>query len=192
MFNNIGRKVKIMAAIFCLLGIVASVTLGFVLVSNEKTAEIGFLILFIGPFSSWLSSLALYAIGQSAENTDEMMKIVKEFIAQQGKSEITEKTEDNPQVNTPKRPDYDKDLDLITIDVIRNREIPFKYTSVLKNVISTLAQNRSATVIKSSIEAALDIIKDPREKKYLSLLVTLGEDEVKDIVKDLNKKINSI
>lgn len=190
MFNNIGRKVKIMAVIFCLLGIVASVTLAFVLISNEKTSWTGFLILFIGPFSSWLSSLALYAIGQSAENTDEMMRKVQEFIAQQGKSETTENTEVKSQENTLKLPNYDKDLELITIDVIRNREIPFKYTSVLKNVISTLAQNRSATVIKSSIEAALDIIKDPREKKYLSLLVTLGEDEVKDIVRDLNKKIN--
>ena len=118
------------------------------------------------------------------------MRKVQEFIAQQGKSETTENTEVKSQENTLKLPNYDKDLELITIDVIRNREIPFKYTSVLKNVISTLAQNRSATVIKSSIEAALDIIKDPREKKYLSLLVTLGEDEVKDIVRDLNKKIN--
>ena len=190
MYNNIGRKVKNMAIIFCLLGIAGSVMLGFVLALNEKTTETGILILLIGPFSSWLSSLALYAIGQSAENTDEMMKMVQEFIAQQEKSETIEKTEDKPQVNTHKLPDYDKDSELITIDVIRNREIPFKYTSVLKNVIATLAQNRSAAVIKSSIEAALDVIKDPREKKYLALLVTLDEVEVKDIVKDLNNKIN--
>lgn len=190
MYNNIGGKVKNMAVIFCLLGIAGSVMLGFMLASNEKTTATGILILLIGPFSSWLSSLALYAIGQSAENTDEMMKIVKEFIAQQGKSETTENSEDKLQVDSPKLPDYDKDLELITIDVIRNREIPFKYTSVLKNVIATLAQNRSAAVIKSSIEAALDVIKDPREKKYLALLVTLDEVEVKDIVKDLNNKIN--
>ena len=142
----------------------------------------------VGAFSAWLSSLALYAIGQSAENTDEIMRILREIAPQ--KRETTVKAEITSSVASTKTPNYEEDLELITIDAIRNREIPFKHTAVLKNVISTLQQNRSATVIKSSMEAALDIIKDPRERKYLALLVTLDENEIKDIVKDLHKKIN--
>ena len=71
MFDNVGSKVKVMATVFCIIGIIASVILGIVALVGGQ-GIVGLIIIALGAFSSWLSCLALYAIGHSAEAVDSM------------------------------------------------------------------------------------------------------------------------
>lgn len=85
MFDNIGSKVKTMAKIFCWLGIIGSIITGIALIINgtqyryqQGTVLYGVLVIIAGSFLSWLSSLGLYAIGESAENS----RICAEILAE--------------------------------------------------------------------------------------------------------------
>ena len=74
MFNNIdniGGKIKVVAAIQCWVGIIASVIVGMILMAQDKDLIlIGALITIIGSLSSWLSSFITYGFGQLVENSD--------------------------------------------------------------------------------------------------------------------------
>ena len=72
MFDNIGGKVKALATVLCIIGIVASIILGLMLLSMNIL--LGLIVAALGSFISWLSSLALYAIGHTAENTDMIVR----------------------------------------------------------------------------------------------------------------------
>ena len=73
MFNNVGRKVQVLAKVMCWLGIIASVIYGIVLIAAGSRANsgagllTGILTMAVGSLASWLSSLATYAIGEAAE-----------------------------------------------------------------------------------------------------------------------------
>ena len=68
MYTNIGQKVKGLACLQCLVGIVSSVIGGIILMSMDMVL-IGLLILAAGSIISWVSSWVTYAIGEIAENT---------------------------------------------------------------------------------------------------------------------------
>ena len=87
MFNNVGRKVQILAKIICWVGIVLSVIAGVGLIVAGNQANFyansynvfgerqaisggvlpGILTIVIGSLTSWLGSLTTYAIGEAAE-----------------------------------------------------------------------------------------------------------------------------
>ena len=87
MFNNVGRKVQILAKVVCWVGIILSVISGIMLIvaGNRVTVDLssygisnngvqpqggvlpGILTIIIGSLVSWLGSLATYAIGEAAE-----------------------------------------------------------------------------------------------------------------------------
>lgn len=68
MFNNVGKKLMGVASVFTALGIIASFIIGIVLCAEEEVLA-GFIVMAVGSFASWLSSLALYGFGQLIENT---------------------------------------------------------------------------------------------------------------------------
>ena len=72
MYNNVGSKVKILAKAVCLLGIIASVVYGLVLIApgTENNTVLGILIIPLGSLLFWLGSLPIYAIGEAAENAE--------------------------------------------------------------------------------------------------------------------------
>ncbi len=73
MFENIGRKIKTTASAACWLGIIASLFMGMIIMSlDEEAALLGFLIMGIGAFFSWISSFVLYGFGQLVENSDKL------------------------------------------------------------------------------------------------------------------------
>ena len=72
MFDHIGDKVKTMATVFCIIGIVASIIVGAAFILRGAFI-IGIIIAAVGAFISWLSCLALYAIGETAENTNRII-----------------------------------------------------------------------------------------------------------------------
>lgn len=68
MFNNIGKKLMGVASVFTTLGIIASIIIGIIFLAEEEVL-IGLIIIALGSFVSWLSSLALYGFGQLIDNT---------------------------------------------------------------------------------------------------------------------------
>ena len=78
MFNNIGGKIKAVAACFTWIGFIASI-LGGAYIILESELLLGLLVMLIGCFASWLSSLTLYGFGQLIENTDKLVARQKKF-----------------------------------------------------------------------------------------------------------------
>lgn len=71
MFNNSGEKLQVLAKVFFVLGVIASVIGGIILfVQSPQLPWLGFVIIVAGTFSSWVSSLVLHAIGEAAENSE--------------------------------------------------------------------------------------------------------------------------
>ena len=91
MFNNIGKKLKVVAVVFCWIGIVASVVFGIILI-DDYDEVVGAVTLVVGVLSSWIGSFALYGFGQLVENSDlqtermwkaqtDMEKLTSEFLS---------------------------------------------------------------------------------------------------------------
>lgn len=75
MFNNIGGKIKKLAEITCLLGILASIAGGIIILIAAPTRS-GIAILLaaiaaivLGSLASWISSFVLYGFGELVENS---------------------------------------------------------------------------------------------------------------------------
>lgn len=91
MFNNVGRKIKKVANVFCWIGIVGYIILAICLFitagSYYNTGDIvasGFVILFVGPALSWLVSLFIYGFGELIDKTNEInenINVVKHRLA---------------------------------------------------------------------------------------------------------------
>ena len=75
MFNNIGKKLKTLAKVLAILGIIGSVISGIVLISvSEKLIAIGLVIMILGSLVSWISSWAMYAIGDTNTKVSQIQK----------------------------------------------------------------------------------------------------------------------
>ena len=78
MFNNIGKKIKTLAAVICWIGIIFSI-IGFLvmLIYGAVEAEglfigLSFAVLVVGGFGSWIGSFFAYGFGQLIENSDKI------------------------------------------------------------------------------------------------------------------------
>lgn len=74
LYNNIGKKIKILAKVLAWIGIAASVIsgLGMIIVSSRAggaMALIGILTMVLGSLLSWVSSFVLYGFGEIVENS---------------------------------------------------------------------------------------------------------------------------
>lgn len=65
MFNNIGGKIKTLAQIGCILGIIASVIFGIVCIAT--VGVIGILVLITCPLLFWIGSFTTYGLGELIE-----------------------------------------------------------------------------------------------------------------------------
>ena len=79
MFNNIGGKIKTVAATVAWIGIILSCLGGFILIVqgldyDEELILYGLLAAGLGSLFSWLGSLTLYGLGQLIENSDELVR----------------------------------------------------------------------------------------------------------------------
>ena len=77
MFDNIGGKMKGLAVIICCIGIAASVIFGLSLMSNDVPLA-GVIVIVAGSLSSWIGSFALYGFGQLVENSDTMVRLLRQ------------------------------------------------------------------------------------------------------------------
>ena len=78
MFNNIGKKIKTLAAVICWIGIIFSI-IGFLVMLIYGAVEeeglfigLSFAVLVVGGFGSWIGSFFTYGFGQLIENSDKI------------------------------------------------------------------------------------------------------------------------
>ena len=76
MFDNVGGKLKTVAKVEMIIGIVVSVILGFTFFSGGRVFA-GLLIVIVGVLSSWLGSLVIYGIGQAVENSEMILYSIR-------------------------------------------------------------------------------------------------------------------
>ena len=73
MFNNIGEKIKTLAEVTCVLGMIASACGAIVLWTQNDpytpTIFLGVLVLGLGCLGSWIGSFFTYGFGELIENT---------------------------------------------------------------------------------------------------------------------------
>lgn len=76
MFSNIGKKLKIVAIGFCVLGFIASFTYGiFVMASGANNKFLlGAAVIILGLLGSWICSLLIYAFGEIYLNLKKISK----------------------------------------------------------------------------------------------------------------------
>ncbi len=71
MFNNVGSKCQNLATAVCWIGIIASIIAGCVMLFSGAVLA-GLAEIALGCLFSWLGSLSLYAIGETAERVEIM------------------------------------------------------------------------------------------------------------------------
>ena len=74
MFDNIGRKLKIVATVLVVIGMTASLVLGVII---STYTLLGLFVIAFGCLGSWLSSLGMYGLGQLIENTNKLVVLQK-------------------------------------------------------------------------------------------------------------------
>ncbi len=80
MFNDIGGKIKGLAAVVCWFGIFGSIiaAIAFFVKANDTWSNeefytmLGFVFLFAGPLFSWISSLFIYGFGELIDKTKQI------------------------------------------------------------------------------------------------------------------------
>ena len=84
MFNNIGKKIKIVAIITFILGSIISIILGLSMIAiscqeyvqDDTAFPTGITILISGPIVSWLGSLTTYGLGYLIEVSEENNRLL--------------------------------------------------------------------------------------------------------------------
>lgn len=78
-FNNIASKIKGLAYISTILGIIISVICGLTMILSGEDALVftGIIIAILGCLLSWISSFILYGFGQLVENSDNLLALSK-------------------------------------------------------------------------------------------------------------------
>ena len=133
MFNNIGGKIKGLAASVTVIGIIASVIVGLVLMTADgDTVFLGILVAALGSFVSWLSSWLLYAFGQLVENSDTIVKLMR--------NEQVEPTSTSTEKSTSTEQPKNAQFDSIPADKILNGkcDMCMKHTEVAHVHIPTV------------------------------------------------------
>ena len=109
MFDNIGGKIKTLAVVVCVIGMIGSVIGGIVLwTQNSRYAPTilpGIIIMVAGCLGSWVGGFFTFGFGQLIESTEEnnayLRSISKTLSAQKGKTEDTAPQPVKPVVPAP-------------------------------------------------------------------------------------------
>ena len=72
MFDNIGEKLKKLAKVEAILGIIASIISGFSTIDKEMVL-VGVIIIVVGSVASWVGSWVTYGIGEAVENSEAIL-----------------------------------------------------------------------------------------------------------------------
>lgn len=124
MFENIGDKIKTLAKICCLIGIIGSVITGIILISSINVL-VGIAITIGGALLSWIGSFFVYGFGELIESNAEISTQNSEIIdllkKQQDKPESKQNnTAQNASLSAPKT---EKQTDFSNAESVKTQSI---------------------------------------------------------------------
>lgn len=138
MFKNIGDKIKTLAEVICILGIISSFVIGCILMAiNLDFFLKGILTIVLGSLASWIGSFVLYGFGQLVDDVNFLRfnaenKAIEEFERYIGKEQQENSNHTNNFfINTPQQNNYNTKT---TDDII---------AKMIANKINTLKQMRN-------------------------------------------------
>lgn len=78
MYKEIGKKIKGVATLMCVLGFMTSVVIGGVIIANgSEAAVLGLVVIVMGSALSWLSGFLLYGFGELIDTiSDRVMNML--------------------------------------------------------------------------------------------------------------------
>lgn len=83
MYSNIGGKIKTVAVLGCIIGIIASLIVGILMISQSSyynpTVVSGVIVIIAGSLVSWIGSFCLFGFGELIEKTDENNEILSKI-----------------------------------------------------------------------------------------------------------------
>lgn len=151
MFDNIGRKIKMLAKVSCWMGIIGSIIIAIVMIcaaiigysqgGGDSSGAVSLLIfgctmLFVGPLVSWISSFALYALGEIAENSATQAGLIRKWAEREGiveksaaKNEKIDDEEEKTLLMKCPGAYYDEVRELLTSNGIPKRIALLDFTS---------------------------------------------------------------
>lgn len=74
MYDNVGGKIKKLASVVAVIGIIASVIAGICIMAVSAIS--GLIVAAIGAFVSWISNIVLYAFGDLVENVGTIKRAI--------------------------------------------------------------------------------------------------------------------
>ena len=86
MFNNIGKKIKALAAIIAGIGMTFSIVY-FIVLIRENLLKVGANAVVLIAVLSWVCAFILYGFGQLVENSDKLVKMKETELAEKQKAE---------------------------------------------------------------------------------------------------------
>ncbi len=108
MFDNIGSKIKKLATILAVCGIVASIIDGVLILKlgNGTVGSIitGIALIIAGPLISWVSSFFVYGFGQLIENTEVIAENSEKKSVSESNKELKKTAVENDAVIVSKTP----------------------------------------------------------------------------------------
>ena len=94
MFKNIGGKIKELAQVICIVGIVISVVAGISMIysgfdsyNGDTMVGMGFAVMIGGSLLSWIGSFFAYGFGELFENTTVIAELAAKADAEKNKAE---------------------------------------------------------------------------------------------------------
>jgi hypothetical protein len=89
MFTNVGDKIKVLAKVICVLGIIVSVVMGIAIISGGSSFSYytssnqmilpGLLVMVLGSVLSWANAILLFTFGEMAENIASLRRSVDQI-----------------------------------------------------------------------------------------------------------------
>ncbi len=107
MFDNIGGKIKGLAAAVTWIGIAGSVIFWISTFSSgsNEAISVGLIVMIIGSLVSWLSSLTLYGFGELIEKMSSVEKLMKKVAGEEDSKVKDSKKPEEHTVIEEKKPD---------------------------------------------------------------------------------------
>ena len=163
MYNEIGKKIKTLAKVLTIFGIVASIIYGIVLLALGQTVA-GIIYLLFMPFLIWISSFVMYGFGELVEKVCNIEKNIRKRYPETN-TEAEEKDNDE---------DYEEDDDSDEYNTYNER-------------IAKIEELRTQGLI--SEEEYIELIPDEKSK-LISLKQMLDDEAIsKEKYEELRKEI---
>lgn len=117
MFEDIDVKLKVVAYVQCILGIIGSVILGIIIMAADLIG-IGLLVMAYGSFMSWLSSLGIYGLGEAVDRATVAAQKTQ-HILQRLDNPTTANTQHSSAPNSCEKPSQNSLVDV-------SKDVPYK------------------------------------------------------------------